>query len=82
MRSNVYTRLWSRLLLAPDAAVAVEPRSLPLRLRAGVGAAVARVGVDWLVGGPSFLARKLRSFRERPAPRATDGASPRPGTSR
>ena len=38
-RSNVYSLLLSRLLLAPDVALRLEPRQLPLRLREGCLAA-------------------------------------------
>src|SRR5439155_27337070 len=38
-RSNIYSLLLSRLLLAPDVALRLEPRQLPLRLREGCLAA-------------------------------------------
>jgi hypothetical protein len=43
---TVYTLLMSRLLLASDVAVRLEPQQLPLRLRNGVTAAVARKHAD------------------------------------
>ncbi|WP_367319417.1 hypothetical protein [Streptomyces sp. HUAS ZL42] len=44
--SNVYSRLLSRLLLAPDVALRLEPQQVPLRLRHGRLASVDRARAD------------------------------------
>jgi lipopolysaccharide biosynthesis glycosyltransferase len=41
-RTTIYSQLLSRLLLAPDVALRLEPRQLPLRLREGKWAAADR----------------------------------------
>ena len=64
MRSNLYSRLLSRLLLAPDVALRLDAEQLPRRLRTGPAAAAARLGTDLLLGGPGIV----RRLRGRPAP--------------
>jgi hypothetical protein len=65
MRSNVYSRLLTRLLLGDDVTLRLDPDSLPLRLRAGAGAGGARFATDVFVGGPAFARRKLLPRRIR-----------------
>lgn len=59
MRSNVYSRLLTRLLLGDDVALRLDPRRLPLRLRDGAGAGAARAATDVGIGAPAFARRKL-----------------------
>jgi hypothetical protein len=68
MRSSAYSRLLTRCLLGHDVAIAIDPRMLPLRLRAGARASLARLWVDVAIGGPSYLHRRLR-----PGPRGGRG---------
>jgi hypothetical protein len=68
MRSSAYSRLLTRCLLGPGLTVPIDPRSLPLRLRGGAPARVARLWVDVAIGGPSYLHRRLR-----PGPRGAKG---------
>jgi hypothetical protein len=65
MRSNVYSRLMTRLLLAPDVALRLEPTDLPLRLRTGALASTARLATDIGVGGPGYLRRRILPRRNR-----------------
>jgi hypothetical protein len=76
MRANAYSRLLTRLLLDPAAAVPVEASRLPLRLRNGALAACTRKGDDvWAdVRGASRRAR-LTADRVRSG---TRGGRPRP----
>jgi hypothetical protein len=72
-RSNPYSRLLTRLLLAPDLSLRLDPSDLPLRLRTGLGASAARLAVDVVVGVPAYLHRRVR-----PGPRGSKGwADPR-----
>jgi hypothetical protein len=64
MRSNVYSRLLTRLLLAPDVTLRLDPAALPLRLRTGAAARLDRALTDLVLVGPG-LARRVRG---RPAP--------------
>jgi hypothetical protein len=74
LRSNIYSRLLTRLLLADDVAVRVPPEMLPLRLRTGARAAAARLAVDLGVGVPAGALRRLggrprriRAWPDKPA---------------
>jgi hypothetical protein len=80
MRSNVYSRLLTRLLCGPDVPLRPDPATLPLRLRHGPAAAVARKAVDVGVGAPAALRRRLRRRPERIA--AWPDARPSPGPHR
>ena len=64
MRSNVYSRLLTRLLLAPDVALRLDPGELPLVLRTGSAAGAARLVTDLLMTVPGAV----RRLRRRPAP--------------
>jgi len=82
MRSNVYSRLLTRLLLGSDVALRLDRRALPLRLRTGVGAGAGRLATDIVIGIPSSVRRRLRprarKIRAWPASRsATDGSRAR-----
>jgi hypothetical protein len=59
MRSSVYSRLLTRVLLSPDATVRVPAAELPLRMRTGPLAAAARLAVDIGIGAPSYVHRRL-----------------------
>lgn len=59
MRANVYSRLLTRLLLADDVQLRLEPEALPLRLRDGAAAGAARLATDVGIGAPAFARRKL-----------------------
>ena len=59
MRTNVYSRLLTRLLLAGDVPMRLDPDQLPLRLRTGAAARAGRVGTDLLLTAPG-VARRLR----------------------
>jgi hypothetical protein len=59
IRSNVYSRLLTRLLLGDDVALRVDPGEIPLRLRTGPAARAVRFAVDYGVGGPSYVRRRL-----------------------
>jgi hypothetical protein len=61
-RSNVYSRLLTRMLLAPDVVMRLEPDQLPPRLRTGFAGRAARLGVDILLV-PAGIARRLRERR-------------------
>jgi hypothetical protein len=62
MRSSVYTRLLTRLLLGRDVAIRVPADRIPLRLRTGPAARAARFAVDWGIGPPSYLRRRAREI--------------------
>ena len=64
MRSNVYSKLLTRLLLAPDVTLRLDPGELPLALRTGSAAGAARLATDLLMTAPG-VARRLR---RRPTP--------------
>ena len=59
LRSNVYSRLLTRLLLAPDVPIRLPAEQLPPRLRTGAAADAARLGTDALMAFPG-AARRLR----------------------
>jgi hypothetical protein len=59
MRSNVYSRLLTRLLLGDDVTLRLDPERLPLRLRRGAAAEAARLATDVGIGAPGFARRKL-----------------------
>jgi hypothetical protein len=72
-RSNPYSRLLTRAVLGPDVMLRLDPAELPLRLRTGLAARVARLAVDVVVGVPAYAHRRLR-----PGPRGSKGwADPR-----
>jgi hypothetical protein len=72
-RSNPYSRLLTRLLLASDVSLRLDPSLVPLRLRTGPGAQLARMAVDLLVGVPAYVHRRVS-----PGPRGSKGwADPR-----
>ena len=59
MRSNVYSRLLTRLLLGSDVSLRLDPQHLPLQLRTGTAARASRTATDLLLAGPG-LRRRLR----------------------
>jgi hypothetical protein len=59
MKSNVYSRLLTRLLLGDDVRLRLDPRLVPLRLRTGGLAALARLAVDLGVGVPRSIRRRV-----------------------
>ena len=59
MRSSAYSRLLTRALVAPDVELRLDPELVPLRMRTGADAAVARLTVDTAIGIPSYLHRRL-----------------------
>jgi hypothetical protein len=67
-RSSPYSRLLTRLLLADDVSLRLDPSELPLRLRTGLRARVARLAVDVVVGVPAYLHRRVS-----PGPRGSKG---------
>ena len=67
-RSNQYSRLLTRLLLAEDVPLRLDPELLPLRLRTGALAQCARHVVDVAIGVPAFVHRKVK-----PGPRGSHG---------
>jgi hypothetical protein len=67
-RSSQYSRLLTRLLLAPDVPLRLDRRELPLRLRTGTAASLARLTVDFVVGVPAYVHRRLK-----PGPRGSKG---------
>jgi hypothetical protein len=72
-RSNPYSRLLTRVVLGPDVTLGLDPSELPLRLRTGVGARVARLAVDVVIGVPAYVHRRVS-----PGPRGSKGwADPR-----
>jgi hypothetical protein len=64
MRRSVFSLLLTRLLLGADVPLRLSPQQVPLRLRTGPGARVARFAVDYAIGGPSYLRRRLRELHE------------------
>jgi hypothetical protein len=66
LRTNVYSRLLTRLLLADDVAIRLDPSELPARLRTGPRARVERFATDVRLAVPG-LARRLRP-RPEPIP--------------
>ncbi|HEX6116100.1 MAG TPA: hypothetical protein VFY99_03300 [Solirubrobacterales bacterium] len=65
MRSNVYSRLLTRLLLADDVALRLPSAELPVRLRTGALAGAARVATDVGIGAPGYARRRLLPRRQR-----------------
>jgi hypothetical protein len=65
MRSNVYSRLLTRLLLGPDVELRLDPSELPVRLRAGLAGTVGRLATDVLFGIPASMRRRIRSSPRR-----------------
>lgn len=59
MRSNVYSRLLTRLLLGSDVSLRLDPQHLPLQLRTGAAAGASRIATDLMLTGPG-LTRRLR----------------------
>jgi len=59
MRSNLYSKLMTRLLVAEDLPLRVDDAAVPLRLRRGPAAVAARAAVDVLYGVPSSVKRHL-----------------------
>ena len=70
LRSNVYSRLLTRLLLAEDVAIRLKPEQLPRRLRTGMAASAHRGVTDLIMIGPGIV-RRLRERRRCRAPEAT-----------
>jgi hypothetical protein len=72
-RSNPYSRLLTRVVLDSDVALKLDPSELPLRLRAGLPAQLARLAVDVVIGIPAYVHRRVS-----PGPRGSKGwADPR-----
>jgi hypothetical protein len=67
-RSSHYSRLLTRLLLGPDVPLRLGRRELPLRLRTGTAARLARLAIDLVVGVPAYAHHRLR-----PGPRGSKG---------
>ena len=67
-RSNPYSRLMTRVLLEPDVELRLDASELPLRLRSGPMAQVARVAVDIGIGVPAYIHRNVS-----PGPRGNKG---------
>jgi hypothetical protein len=61
-RTTIYSLLLSRVLLAPDVSVRLQPRELPLRLREGVLAAADRRRADLQAMISSASRRQLTRF--------------------
>jgi hypothetical protein len=59
MRSSVYSRLLTRLLLGSDVMVRLEAEHLPLRLRTGFGARAERLALDVVLTAPG-IGRRLK----------------------
>jgi hypothetical protein len=59
MRSNVYSRLLTRLLLGSDVQLRLDAEDLPLRLRTGFAARTERLGLDVALAVPGIY-RRLR----------------------
>lgn len=62
LRANVYSRLLTRLLLADDVRLRMEPDALPVRLRTGAGARFARVSTDTVMAFPGGVRRLRERF--------------------
>jgi hypothetical protein len=67
-RSNPYSRLMTRVLLEPDVQIRLDRSELPLRLRDGMAATVARLAVDVGIGVPAYVHRRVS-----PGPRGSKG---------
>lgn len=76
MKSNIYSRLLTRLLLAPDVAVRLERRRLPLRLRTGALATASRLAVDVGIGAPASAYRRIAGRPESIRAWPQSGAAP------
>src|SRR5262249_34764567 len=76
-RSNPYSRLMTRTLLGADVAIRLDRSELPLRLRDGIAAALARLTVDVGIGVPAFVHRKVV-----PGPRGGRGGADPTGPGR
>jgi hypothetical protein len=59
VRSNVYSRLFTRLLFSADVALRLDPAEVPRRLRPGIAGATERVLTDVALTVPG-AARRLR----------------------
>jgi len=66
LRSNVYSRLLTRLLLGADVPIRLSPSQLPPRLRTGAAADAARLGTDVLMAGPGAVRRVRERFAAAP----------------
>jgi hypothetical protein len=64
VRTNVYSRLLTRVLLGPDVRLRLEPKQLPLRLRTGRLARAERVRADFCAGLRETTRRRLRIRRQ------------------
>jgi hypothetical protein len=64
IRANVYSRLLTRLLLADDVTLRLDPGELPPRLRDGVAGTASRLAVDARLA-PRGALRRLRRRPER-----------------
>jgi len=62
LRSNVYSRLLTGLLISDDLPLQIAASELPPRLRSGPAAAAERLGTDLILGAPG-IARRLRERR-------------------
>jgi hypothetical protein len=69
-RSNPYSRLMTRVLLEPDVRIRLDRSELPLRLRDGMAATLARLAVDVGIGVPAYVHRRVS-----PGPRGSKGWS-------
>ncbi|MGH2925621.1 MAG: hypothetical protein ACRDK1_06565 [Solirubrobacterales bacterium] len=67
-RSNPYSRLMTRVLLEPDVQIRLDRSELPLRLRDGMAATLARLAVDVGIGVPAYVHRRVS-----PGPRGHKG---------
>jgi hypothetical protein len=64
VRSNVYSRLLTRVLLGADVRLRLEPKQLPLRLRTGQLARVERARADFCAGLRETIRRRLGMRRQ------------------
>jgi hypothetical protein len=78
LRSNVYSRLLTRLLLAPDVPLRLDPDELPRRLRTGLAASAHRAGLDTVLIVPG-VRRRIKERASGPGRRgsARAGGGPR-----
>jgi hypothetical protein len=75
VRSNIYSRLLTRVLLAPDVRLRLEPEQLPLRLRTGRLARAERARADFCAGIRGATRRRLGIQRQAAAwPHRSDAA--------
>lgn len=76
MRANVYSRLLTRLLLADDVPLRLDPAELPVRLRTGAAARARRFATDLALVAPGAL-RRISGRRRRISawPHSSDGTS-------